>query len=257
MSVVVESFSVAGFTVNPGPYIITKPAGVVDGNLLLWFVDFEDETGGPLAGPTILTPPGWAPIGGSNNFGNYHSWAAFFRAASGEPSSYVMAIAAPESNDCGMIMLRLSGHDPGAPINAFGNIDTAIVSASPLVAPSVLTTEDGCAIFRVGGDGRAVAPTCPAGTSSVAFVDVTFGASLRACRDVADLTPFGATGAATFGLPDTFGSRHALTLAIAPLISGHGGMAGSSPAVLAQAGRERIQRAVAMLRRDFWEESRR
>ena len=257
MSVVVESFSVAGYTVSAGPYTIAVPAGVVDGELLLWFVDFEDETSGPLAGPTIITPAGWAKFGGNDNYGNYHSWAGFARIASSEPSSYAVTIAVPEGNDCGMVMLRLSGFDPMAAIpHAFANTNEPIPGSPNISAPSVVTTVDGCAIFRVCGPARATAPAAPSGTTSVASVNVSFGASLQAARDNSDLTPAGASGTVLF-ITDGLGSEHALTLAIAPLVSGHGGAAGSSPAVLAQAGRERIQRAVAMHRRDFWEEMRR
>lgn len=247
MSVVVESFSTAGFTVNAGPYTISAPSGVVDGDLLLWFVEFEDETSTPLAGPTIVTPAGWTKAGGSDNFAANHSWAAFYRIASGEPASYTVTIAAPENNDCGMIMLRLSGHHATLFHDAFLNTDNS------LVCPSVSTTLDNCAIFRMAGHGQATAPTCPGGTSSVAFRDQSFGGSLRVCRG-ADQTPAGATGTATF--TGAAGAQHALTWAIAPAPpSGHGGGAGSSPAVLAQGGAQRIRKAIFL--RDFWEEIRR
>jgi hypothetical protein len=230
MGVIVESFSTAGFTVSGGPYTITKPAGVVDGEQLLWIVEFEDETSAPLAGPAIVTPAGWTKLGGSDNFQPYHSWAVFSRIASGEPADYAITIAAPENNDNGMIMLRLSGDDPMVPI-VFGNTDATEV------CPSIIATAIASAVFRGQGRGSATSLACPAGTSSVAARDQSFGGSVRVCRgpDVG----VGATGTAAFD--DGVGTLgHAFTLAVAALAAGHGGSAGGHP-ILAS-GRERIQR---------------
>lgn len=191
--------------------VILVPAGTVDGNLLIMVVSAGYPNPSTQA---IATPSGWTLIQTSlqENQGSKDGiLVAYSRIASSEPASYTPACTPNATTNPALgKMLRITGHDPVAPINISAKTDDAAD-----VAPSVTTTVADCLILVLVAEVRANPPTITTpGTLSEQWnfnTDPGEGLTMVGATKVAAVA--GATGTETFDAGDM-----AITLAIAPAL---------------------------------------
>lgn len=116
---------------NQGNVVIAKPAGTVQGDLLVW-LGKDDRSG-----PRVWTlPAGWAlidtfvPGGGQTQAGA----AAFLVAGPSEPSTYIFQILAAANSGTVSAILRFSATFgfPVAPIGAFARLGINTFQISPV-----------------------------------------------------------------------------------------------------------------------------
>lgn len=120
--------------------VITKPAGTVDGDLLLACVAVANGLGA--AGFTFTTPSGWTQVGTKATVG-FVAAAVYRRVASGEPADYTFAGVGGYNNFVGCIQ-RVNAIDGTTPINTDAQGSASV--ADPVV-PSVTTTVANCLVF--------------------------------------------------------------------------------------------------------------
>ena len=146
---VVESVSTYSTTSEPATHTIDKPAGTVEGDLLLLTV-YADRA------RAVTIPSGFTAVTGDVSAGTVGGGVAitlnisYKLAGASEPSSYGFSFDANEQAAAGM--RRISGVDSADPIDVFGTDDTS-TTATGLACPSVTTTNDDALVIRDCGEG--------------------------------------------------------------------------------------------------------
>lgn len=133
-----------------GSATCAKPSGVVAGDLLLAQVACDD-------GETPVAPSGWTQVHApTSTGGNGIKSAMFWKAAGGsEPSSYTWSGTTAVATNIGI--LRITGADTTAPINAETS-SGPITYSSGFAVPRVTTTHNHCLIVgHMAQDTAAIA----------------------------------------------------------------------------------------------------
>ena len=195
---------------------VSKPSGTVQGDLLI--ANFVSD-----GSSTLSAPGGWTLVegGGVNPVDNTPSFGVWYKiAGASEPSNYTFTSSASE--ELYIAVLRYTGHDPSAPINA-SDIANSSGSTTP-TAPTVTTTVDNCKILRVFGADDDDDPYVSPGGHTERYNGQSgggYGTCGGAGADT-DQASAGATGTAAFSQQNSEEWR-AVTVAIAPAIIVVGG----------------------------------
>jgi type II secretory pathway pseudopilin PulG len=200
---------------NSTSVVITAPASVSSGNLLIAAVVTDGSTSGSIAAPV---GGGWTLLNRGSDSGNNMTLGIWWKiAGASEPANYTFTWTGNEQA-YGWIM-RFTGHDPAAPINVWQFQQGTSTSSTP-PCPSVNTTVANTMIVRIGGfDLHAVTidnPGLPGGYTSITMDESS--ATNNACSGGAGCIQqavSGASGAVNFALTAARRYRTA-TIAIAP-----------------------------------------
>ena len=146
--------SVATASVDGSSLVIGKPAGTVDGDLLIAIVSGEDD------GATITPPAGWTQIFSLVSSGGFQA-VAWYRVASGEPASFTFTSTLSHEMDGGV--MRYSNTHPTTPID----VSAAVEDFGNPTAPTVTTTVGNTQVLRVAAleDHTVADIDYPAGTT--------------------------------------------------------------------------------------------
>ena len=162
---------------------ISKPAGVVNGDVMVAIVDVRQT-------PTVTPPAGWNQVSMTPN-GTTYRQLVFTKVATGsEPASYTFTFNQSRGATGGIV--AYDGVDPTTPVETFS---AGTASSTNITAPSATTAFNGTMI--VGGfsinNSSAIAP--PAGMTERG--EIASGSRIK--TEIADYvqTPAGATGAKT------------------------------------------------------------
>ena len=118
--------------------VITKPAGVVENNLLVAQVTVRGGTGiGAITSPGwTSTAPGWATL--RQDYTNVNASQTFWKVAgAAEPANYTWSWGATTAKASGGI-IALKGVDNAAPVDQFGGSING-TSTNNILAPSITT----------------------------------------------------------------------------------------------------------------------
>lgn len=215
MAIALRSVATNSNGAAPTSLTVTKPAGVVDGDVMVAFVVISaDQT-------ITAAPAGWTLLD-SKNTGTATGdcrHACYYKAASGEGASYQWTFAA--GADCAAAILAYSGASITAPINVSGS---KLMSGSTVthVAPSVIPASGNTVTLTAFGVNPVfngdTTFTTPAGLTAEAEADPGAGTTNRAVLKVFDLsTPASsATGDQTTTINNS-AKGVAFTVTIAPL----------------------------------------
>ena len=138
MAIVIESTANNVAWANSTDLTISKPAGVVSGDLMVFCGFFEVNT-------TITAPSGWTQITNTTHTANNFKLATYYKIAGGsEPADYTWSWT--NSRNSAGIILRISGHDATTPIqtsnsaesNVSGSAKTFAAGVTPSTANSLL-----------------------------------------------------------------------------------------------------------------------
>ncbi len=160
---------------NSNSHVINKPAGTVDGDLLIALWGNSSLVGND---NPISTLSGWNLIKTTTQTGatNVAYAKSYWRIASSEPASYTWASPVPQGVTTGEIH-RIAGTDPTTPVNASNDgkvLATALVT-NP-VNVSVTTTVANCLVLAwLFHDHGALSNTHTAPTSHVEVTDFQGG----------------------------------------------------------------------------------
>lgn len=135
-------------TPPPDPLVINKPAGTLQGDVMLASVAVTADTPPDVASIGINAPAGWTLInavhqdGGDGSNGNRHSrLATYYRVAgASEPANYTWSFSSTHTGAVGGIASFI-GVDVNNPIDA--QAGTATASGAGHIAPAVTTTVPG------------------------------------------------------------------------------------------------------------------
>ncbi len=231
MAVAVQSSTTAAQTSNSLTLTLTRPSGLVDGDLLVACVAHKNGAG------ALNTPTGWTAAGSIEIAGGWMGSRIFYRIASGEPAT--QDFTTDTSDKLSGVLVRIDGQHASSFLNAFGSDSNTSSSETASVSPSVTTTADGCLILSFHANREVSAPvngSPPSGTTQTAFAESSFGAAAAVAQE--KQATKAATGAATWTL-DAAGPWAAWTVAIAPAAGGGGGGGGTS-----EGGRPPIKRGL-------------
>lgn len=168
MPVAIQTSSTTNWSTGNGT--LTKPTGVVDGDLLILAV------GGDLAASEDITYT--VPAGFTQLLANTRSHATnagtnlqvWYRIASSEPANYTITPSA--NNLTGASMLRIDGHDGTDPFDV-SSITGFDNSTEPKI-PSITTTVNDCLIIGiVEWDQSKTLTTIPSGWTAQYHIDVS------------------------------------------------------------------------------------
>ena len=193
MAVALASHAIGGAGGLQANAVVNKPTGTASGDLLLAVVNTS------AAGSTLTVPSGFT---GGGQIAGTGMWVVWNPSAGGsEPTSYTFTRSSPPSAPIYVLLMRITGHDPAAPIEAYDGIwGTSSVSGA-LLAPSVTAT---AATFLLSVATRSgdVAPTVtfPAGmTSAINDTSAANSADYAATQTVSA----GATGTRSWSFTGT------------------------------------------------------
>jgi hypothetical protein len=210
-----RSVSTASEGVNATAVDVGKPAGTVQGDLLI--ASFTAD------GKPTLSPPdaSWTLIegGAGNPVDNTPSFGVWYKiAGASEPSVYTFTSDA--DTQLYIAVVRYDGQDPVSPINASA-IANSTGSSTP-TAPDVTTTVDGCRILRLFGADDDDTPYAVPGGHSERYngVSNTGTSTCGSAGADTDQTVAGATGIAAFSMNDVE-EWQAVTIAITPATAGN------------------------------------
>jgi hypothetical protein len=202
---------------------VDKPAGTVDGNLLVAVVTWDADSG---PGTVGTVPNGWTQLY-LNKYtysGSEVEVGVWWKIASSEGASYTWGWSTAEAVYA--YILRITGNDTSNPINAWGiTADGSSSYGTSPTCPTVTTTVADTLILRLFGSDRGMTDIdgdYPSGHTGITVDRAGPAASGCSCGGAAYKTQAaaGATGTATFGPYSYYGgSNHAhrsFTLAIAP-----------------------------------------
>lgn len=181
-----------------GDPVVTKPTGTVDGDLLV-------ATGGNSAGNTITAPAGWNVHAGSLSTAAPLWW----KIAASEPANYTFTV--PGSGNTIIVISRLDGHDPAAPID---DVDGVITTSTTMVIPAVTSNGANRLLFQQVLKFNAVTFTEP-GTSTPRWDASPGGGAASSGAD--EVVGSGATGTRTWTAASGTGSSVSYMLPIAPV----------------------------------------
>src|SRR5690606_9689461 len=196
---------------------VTAPATVQAGDLLLAHVAFDGRDM-----PAITSvPAGWTLIADDDD-GNtvYGGW--WYRIAqAGDASASWVFTGNGNSEEWIAHCVRVTGHHPGIPINAYAVSPHTGMSSGPWISPAVVTDVDDCLIiYSLARDGGSHSHTPPVGCVEI-FAGGSSASGGTAATKVQATA--GDTGSGEFGSA-TSEQWVAITLAIAPEPSGGPGM---------------------------------
>src|SRR5690606_17083257 len=188
---------------------VTAPATVQAGDLLLAHVAFDGRDM-----PAITSvPAGWTLIADDDD-GNtvYGGW--WYRIAqAGDASASWVFIGNGNSEEWIAHCVRVTGHHPSIPINAYAVSPHSGMSSGPWISPAVTTTVDDCLIiYSLARDGGSHSHTPPPGCVEI-FDGVSSASGGTAATKVQATA--GDTGSGEFGSA-TSEQWVAITIAIAP-----------------------------------------
>jgi hypothetical protein len=210
-----RSVSTASEGVNATAVDVGKPAGTVQGDLLIasFTADGNHALSPPDASWTLIEGGAGNPVDNTPSFGVWYKLAGV-----SEPSVYTFTSDA--ATQLYIAVVRYDGHDSISPINASA-IANSTGSSTP-TAPDVTTTVDGCRILRLFGADDDDAPfTVPGGHSErYNGVSNTGASTCGSAGADTDQTVAGATGTAAFSMNDVEEWR-AVTIAITPATAGN------------------------------------
>jgi hypothetical protein len=156
-------------TSNANLIFTAGPAGVTDGDLLLFWVATNTTH------TVNSAPAGWTQIGSTQDHGTDTSMSAFYKVASSEPSSYTFTSYFPGAEAYAALMVAYDGVDPVTPLDGVTAVQET--SANTATAPTISITpaSDGSMILFLLG--------CDPGVEPVAFTaSAPSGAVARATR---------------------------------------------------------------------------
>src|SRR6266404_3471303 len=169
------SASVSGF--NGTSLSISKPAGVVAGDVLVASVD---AAGG--SGTTITAPSGWTLIRRDDS-GTTLAMATYYKVAgSSEPASYSWGLGSSNVGAGGGI-IAYANVDTGAPLNASGGQVNS--SSASVTAPSITTTVPNTMLVGFFGIASQSSFTAPSGMME--RYGVSSGGSTKVSSEGADV----------------------------------------------------------------------
>lgn len=198
MTIAFRSFTT--FTRNgSGNVTPSKPAGVVDGDGLLFLFD-------PVA--KSLTATGWTSETATTGFTAGRAIWPYSRRASSEPSSYTFTMPAGGTlSDFPSLMLAFSGADPTTLLDAQAQGGSGTTNTS-LTAPSVTTTQSNSMIICAYLYNNSSAFTPPAGMTTIGtVVGGTSGYNLTACYALQAVAGASGTKIATIGTTSPYDSK--------------------------------------------------
>lgn len=211
-----------GATNGAQSLVINKPAGVVDGDVMIAVIS---STG------TYTPPGGWTSLGALTPASRAEVW---YRVASGEGASYTWSLADTDGVSAVGIIAAYFGQDLTVTIDA--DAEQANAASTSAVAPSVTATIPGdmlvCAFTSSNAEGGPNSSTPPAGMTERADlyreqvgVDSGYGAlaytnHVTLCDGL--LAASGATGARTATLAAAMAnSGHTVAIKGPPLAGVH------------------------------------
>jgi len=200
---VYQSFAEAKAATNVSEITIDKPAGVVEGDLMVAVMALRD----------CCWSSGWTPL--VDTFGDYLVLSTLYKiAGADEPSSYTFSWAS--ASPAYACILRITGYNEDTFLDSSGTTESES-SANP-TCPSVVTTEDDCLVLRlfIADDNSIdIDSGYPSGTTGIT-VDYSGSADGPSCGIAYEpQETAGATGTAVFSLTasEAWGTT---TIAIAP-----------------------------------------
>ena len=202
----VQAFLVTKVSTDATSIDLAKPAGVVEGDLMVAFLSKDDDN-------DITPPAGWSLIESDTGDFAVRVICYWKEAGASEPSNYTFT--GDLEQWIGSI-LRITGHEVGDPVNISG---VATGEDTTPQCPDVATWADDCLILRAFGaddDDITVDTGYPAGHTGL-YVDASDTGSGTTSGGVAhkDQATKGATGTADFSLTATE-QWVAMTVAISP-----------------------------------------
>ena len=202
----VQAFLVTKVSPEATSIDLAKPAGVVEGDLMVAFLSKDDDN-------DITPPAGWTLIESDTGSASVRVICYWKEAGASEPSDYTFT--GDNEQWIGSI-LRITGHAVGDPINISG-VETGDDTTPQ--CPDITTWADDCLILRAFGaddDDITVDAGYPAGHTGL-YVDESNTGSGTTSGGVAhkDQETKGATGTADFSLTATE-QWVAMTVAISP-----------------------------------------
>ena len=206
-----ESATVTVLGAEDTSFVCSMPSTRPDGDLYLVCVVHS------LA--TAITPPEELTVVEDVIYsGGTHAMWVGRREGSSEPSSYTFTVD-PDDEEFAAVVLRVSGHDSDAPINASSSAEGA--SATP-TCPDITTDVDNCLLVGfTGSDGpRGTTPYEPSGYDARAQQNSSGGGTLAVVVQCATkvLESAGSSGTAAFAI-STGDQWVAMHLAIAPAVT--------------------------------------
>ncbi len=201
--IVVESGWTSNTAIPGSSLTLTKPSGVVSGDLLLILVGSDDNSATAQWNDTTLKPSGFTLINESGNdtVSDAHA-AAFYRVANGSEGTTIN-VPAQSSDDFWGFYIRVTGASTTDPINVIG-ADYNGGSAASHAVTGITTTEDqSLAFYLLSGDGGDVYPFTVSGTGWTESDEIQAGGGTANASGVWGtqlVASAGGTGAATVGL---------------------------------------------------------
>ena len=269
MSIAFQTFSFLAVPLSVhGNMTIAKPAGTVEGDLLIWFaVDDRNDVNRSL---TTL-PSGWALISQITAPGREeHSATAFLVAGASEPSSYTFQVLPAQNSATVSGILRFSSTKgfPANPIHAFADNALFVIQAPPVdqVCLSVNVTKE-VRVLRLGVQ-RGAPSVFGDNSFSLAFPPVTTEimdkgtndggnrSGLAAFLGIGDVPVPGPTGSAGIRFVDPGGGSTGMTwmtwtIAMIEATFGSGGTMGRLTKEQVLAAREMAIRTGAKVKNRF------
>jgi hypothetical protein len=192
-----------------GNFIIDKPAGTTNGDLLL--IALADDHIGP---PGSFVPPaGWTWLESSETATAFALYVYYKVAGASEPAAYDWGNPHSAKRLLG-ILLRISGNDTTSPIDDSAENNSNIFSSDTAVTPSVTTTENCGRVFRFVYAWSNASDIIPPSNhtehvqiSSSGLTDMLEVASFAPC-------PIGATGTVNFAISPGPALWSAITVAV-------------------------------------------
>jgi len=179
---------------------ITKPTGVVSGDVML--VNITSNNG---SAASLL---GWTSLGtGIFNGSNLHATVLYRVAGGSEPASYIFSLGAGANDAVGTIV-AFSGVDNTTPIDATGTMGLSVANGGTATAPGITTTTASAAVvmFANQSDNRNYTgwtTTSPGGLTEIAEFEWTNGSQdMSVGAAWATKASAGATGNGTVTLED-------------------------------------------------------
>jgi hypothetical protein len=207
--VTLQEISTAKGASNSKNLTIGKPPGTAAGDLLIAAVVTDGNNSASMSAPA-----GWNVVNIADRSGAVTLGVWWKAAVASEPADYTFSWSVKEQS-YGMVM-RLSGHDPAAPIDVSANFGGS--SAAP-ISPAVTTTVPNAMILRIGGfdddDITVDSPGLP-GHTAIAMDTSKSGTNNASAGAGHTLqAAAGSSGESTFALTATEEYR-SVTIGIAP-----------------------------------------
>jgi hypothetical protein len=184
------------YTDVQGNCVVTKPAGVVDGDLLFAFSGQDDSAGTALA--DLLAPGvGWGEIGAQYNT-TCGSFKVFQRVADSEPASYTFPRHANVDGVAGVIAITAGTYNFDTPLVAVPTFATGTSNVTSHVASAVTGAVSGllvCAFF--GGTNSEAARTHTTPASMTEQFDANAAGWITLSTDTQALASSASTGTRT------------------------------------------------------------